>query len=334
MEKIMTIFTMLLLLSCAEKQGSEFMLHGATKEMENGTMLYLDNAFLREPMDSTIVQNNSFRFETALPEAPLLAVLRTKSWSHYRFLWLENNPMTFNGSASDFMAAQVTGSRSEDLNQQLSGKIDTLHGAERQKIEMEFAEKHPETIVSAYILSVYSKSWGREKTSELFEKFSIQNKASVYGRRIAEYLKLNRDANVGDQFADFVLPDEHGNLKKFSDVKAKAVLLEFWASWCGPCRSENPNLLKTYEQYKPKGFEVFAVSLDEDEHGWIKAIEEDKLPWHHASDLKGQESAPALIYGVNGIPDNFLIDHNGIIVGRNLRGDKLNEKLAEILSGD
>ena len=116
-----------------------------------------------------------------------------------------------------------------------------------------------------------------------------------------------------------------------SELNGKVILLEFWASWCGPCRQENPNLVKTYNIFNPKGFEIFAVSLDEDKESWLKAIQEDNLKWKHVSDLKGSRNEASLIYGINGIPDNFLISENGEIIGRNLRGDKLNQKLKEIL---
>ena len=142
---------------------------------------------------------------------------------------------------------------------------------------------------------------------------------------------MNKEPKIGEQFADFEMEDQNGNYKKLSNIKGKIVLLEFWASWCGPCLQENPNLVKTYKEYNPKGFEVFAVSLDSDKESWLKEIKKGNLIWEHVSDLKGSENEASLIYGINGIPDNFLIAENGEIIGRNLRGDKLNQKLREIL---
>ena len=157
----------------------------------------------------------------------------------------------------------------------------------------------------------------------------MENQNSAYGKKIANFIRLNKDPKIGEQFADFEMSDQNGKTKKLSDLKGKTILLEFWSSSCGPCRQENPNLVKTYKKFNPKGFEVFAVSLDEEKDSWVRAIEKDSLNWEHVSDLKGNDNEASLIYGVNGIPDNFLIDHNGIIIGRNLRGDKLNEKLEE-----
>jgi peroxiredoxin len=190
---------------------------------------------------------------------------------------------------------------------------------------------YPKSIVSTYILSVYSTTWGKEKTKELYEQLSIENKNSEFGKEIKRYVELNKEPKIGEQFVDFESEDQNGKLKKLSELKGKVVLLEFWASWCGPCRQENPNLVKTYENFNPKGFEIFAVSLDENKESWLKAIKEDNLNWEHVSDLKGTRNEASLIYGVNGIPDNFLIAENGEIIGRNLRGDKLNQKLKEIL---
>ena len=128
------------------------------------------------------------------------------------------------------------------------------------------------------------------------------------------------------------MKDTNGKARKLSDFNGKVVLLEFWASNCVPCRQENPNLVKTYEKYRPKGFEIFAVSQDITKTSWLKAIEKDKLPWLQVSDLKGRDNSASLIYGINAIPDNFLIDQNGIIIARYLRGEKLNDKLDELLN--
>ncbi len=131
---------------------------------------------------------------------------------------------------------------------------------------------------------------------------------------------------------DFEMEDPNGEIRKLSDFEGKLVLLEFWSSNCIPCRKENPNLVKTYEKFNPKGFEIFAVSQDIKKESWLKAIEKDSLPWIQVSDLKGHENSASLIYGVHAIPDNFLIDRNGIIIERDIRGERLNAKLKELLN--
>jgi len=309
----------------------EFSLSGSTFGIKNGTVLYLDDNLKIEPIDSAIVENNSFKIYTRLSSAPLKAVLRLKDDSQYRFLWLENNPMTFDATKTNFKNASITGSYSENLSQNLHKQIDNLPKNERQKLEIKFVENNPNSIVSAYVLSVYSAAWGKEKTKELFEQFSKENKNSEYGKKIVKYIELNKNPKIGEQFVDFEMSDPNGNSKRLSDYKGKFILLEFWASWCAPCRQENPNLVKTYEKFKQNGFEIFAVSLDDEKDRWLSAIKKDNLNWEHVSDLYGDDNKAALIYGISSIPNNFLIDKNGIIIACNLRGEKLNEKLAEIM---
>ncbi len=273
---------------------------------------------------------DSFIFKTKLSESPLQVILRTKDYSYYRFLWLENNSMKFDGAKTDFSNAIVTGSYEENLSQALSKETNSLPRDERIKKEIEFVNKNPNSIHSAYILSVYSRTWGKEKTKKLFDQFSSKNKNSEFGKSIAKYIELNRRPKIGEKYVDFEMADTKGKTKKLSDIKDKIVLLEFWASNCVPCRQENPNLVKTYKKYKSKGFEIFAVSEDIKRESWLKAIEKDELPWLHVSDLN-KDNLASNVYGVNAIPDNFLINKTGIIIGRNLRGERLNDKLKEIL---
>ncbi|MCG8804032.1 TlpA disulfide reductase family protein [Tenacibaculum finnmarkense] len=329
MKKIIFGIITLLAISCNEKKETKFSLNGTTKGIENGTILYLNIG--NKIIDSTKIENNTFVFNSKLPSSPLQIIIRKKDFSQFRYLWAENNPMTFDATKTDFRNAKITGSESENLNFSLNQKTDTLPRSERQKLEIEFVKNNPNSIISASMLSFYSTTWGKEKTKELYEQLSSENKNSKFGKEITEYIELNKEPKIGEKFADFESEDQNGKLIKLSELKGKAVLLEFWASWCGGCRQENPNLVKTYEKFNPKGFEILAVSLDEDKESWLKAIEKDRLNWEHVSDLKGQRNEASLIYGINGVPDNFLIAENGEIIGRNLRGDELNAKLKEIL---
>ena len=330
-----TIFGIILILfsSCNDKSSAEFSLKGKTRGIENGTMIYLDNADSQtiDLIDSTKVENNSFVFNTELPNSPLHVVLRTNDDSHYRFLWLENKSMTFDAMQNDFENAIVTGSKVEKLAQSLRKELENLSEENQRKKEIEFIKNHPNSIVSAETLSTYLTTFGKKETKELFDLFSEENKLSKYGKIISSYLEIKEQAEIGGQFIDFEMVDKNGELQKLSDLKGKIIFLDFWASWCAPCRKENPNLVKTYEKFKPKGFEIFAVSLDENKENWIKAIEKDKLNWYHVNDLKGNGNKASLIYGVEGIPDSFLIDQNGIIVARDLRGKELDKKLTELM---
>ncbi|MCC5923530.1 MAG: TlpA family protein disulfide reductase [Crocinitomicaceae bacterium] len=137
--------------------------------------------------------------------------------------------------------------------------------------------------------------------------------------------------NVEKSAPEIALRDPDGRTRKLSDLKGKYVLIDFWASWCNPCRMENPNVVRLYKQYQNKNFDIFSVSLDNDKNRWVKAIAADGLIWkNHVSDLKGWESAVVPLYGVKGIPHTVLIDPKGKIIETNLRGAKLEQKLKEL----
>jgi peroxiredoxin len=138
---------------------------------------------------------------------------------------------------------------------------------------------------------------------------------------------------IGQITPEIELPNPEGQVIKLSSLRGKYVLVDFWAKWCGPCRRENPNVVKAYQKYKDKGFEVYGVSLDRNKEDWVQAIQEDGLTWTQVSDLKYFESKAAADYNISAIPFSILVDPQGKIIAKNLRGAALNKKLEEVLGG-
>ncbi|MEZ4987675.1 MAG: TlpA disulfide reductase family protein [Saprospiraceae bacterium] len=151
---------------------------------------------------------------------------------------------------------------------------------------------------------------------------------------LAQQVKAQASFTVGGEAPDFSQNDPDGNPIQLSSLRGKLLLVDFWASWCGPCRRENPNVKRVYEAYKDKGFEILGVSLDSSRERWLGAIEQDGLPWLHVSDLKGWQNAVAKLYSVSSIPHTVLLDAEGRILARGLRGEQLEQKVAEILGAN
>lgn len=165
----------------------------------------------------------------------------------------------------------------------------------------------------------------------LAQKFVKELPNSKYTKKFADMINKKKNVGQGQVAPDFELATPTGEFIKLSSLRGKIVLLDFWASWCGPCRAENPNVVKIYNTYKSKGFEILGVSLDEDNADWEAAIKKDNLTWKHVSDLKGWESAVAKLYQVEGIPATFILDKEGKIVAKNLRGAELEAKVKSLL---
>lgn len=162
------------------------------------------------------------------------------------------------------------------------------------------------------------------------KRFEAENPNPRIAQAFIGYVKRIRGVAVGDEAPDFSLSDPEGKNISLSSLRGKYVLIDFWASWCGPCRMENPNVVRMYNKYKDKGFAIYGVSLDDNKSAWVGAIEKDKLTWTHGSELLKWNSPTAQAYGVNGIPATFLLDKEGKVIGKNLRGAVLERKLEEL----
>jgi peroxiredoxin len=198
-----------------------------------------------------------------------------------------------------------------------------------------YVHNNPASPMALFAIKQYSGPFIDPVTIEpLYNALSEKNKNTAAGKELYNKLLVAKRTAIGKKAPVITQKDTLGNTVSLSDFRGKYVLLEFWASWCKPCREENPNLLKTYTAFRSKGFEVFGVSVDESRKSWINAINKDGLTWKNTGDLLGMETNPAaLAYGVQAIPNNYLIDPAGKIIASNLRGDQLAKKLEEVMGG-
>ncbi|WP_026464588.1 TlpA disulfide reductase family protein [Adhaeribacter aquaticus] len=228
-----------------------------------------------------------------------------------------------------FVAAQTAGQ--QDSLQILQEKFMGLQEKNNNEIKS-FIRSNPKSVVSAFAtLNVLNPEADFEFADSMAVAFEKNVPQSQFTKTLVGKLESLRTLSVGKKAPDISLPTPTGDKVSLSSLRGKYVLIDFWASWCGPCRQENPNVVRMYNQYKPKGFEIFGVSLDESKDKWVKAIATDKLTWPHVSDLKGWQSSAAVMYNIQAIPQTILLDKEGVIIAKNLRGKELENKLASLL---
>lgn len=196
-----------------------------------------------------------------------------------------------------------------------------------------FVENNPTSFLSLIVLEELADAEfiPSEEVESLFLKLTEKVRETETGKEFARRIMIAKATEIGKPAINFTQTDTLGNPVSLTDFRGKYVLLDFWASWCGPCRRENPNIVEAFHKYKDKGFTVLGVSLDDDKQEWMDGIHKDQLCWTQVSDLKMFDNEVAKLYDIRAIPQNFLIDPNGIIVAKDIRGEALHEKLAEIL---
>jgi peroxiredoxin len=219
-----------------------------------------------------------------------------------------------------------------DFMDRMNTEFRRLHEERRAK-QQQFVRDNPNSFFAIVAISEsVSSDFNADEIEELFLLINPKLRDTESGKAFAQRIEAAKTIAIGKPAPDFTQNDPNGNPISLSDFQGKYVLLEFWASWCGPCRQENPNLVKAYAAYKNKGFEILGVSLDETKRAedWTNAIEKDGLTWAQVSDLKGWNNAVARMYGVRAVPQNFLLDSQGIIIAQNLKGDELQNFLKEL----
>lgn len=348
-----------LLFTTSAATSQNFKVEGTCEGIADGTWLYLRAASPESKLDSSKVVGGRFFFSGNTESEITEVIIHMADYSNYVFFWLESKPMSITLKNGEFKKAIITGSDTQTENEKMVKLKEPINRREdslsmllsktsnlqiRKDIQKEmravkddeyffylrYVQQNPNSLNVAKHIDIYASTWGKEKTVKLYKYLSPAMKNTRYGQNIFDFITLNRVIEIGKRFVDFEQANVSGQNVRLSQILGKYTLLEFWASWCAPCREENPSLVETYNQFKDRGFVILGVSADDDKERWLKAVKDDQLTWENVSDLKGDKNKASLMYGIHGYPSNYLIDESGIIIATNLRGDALRKKLEEL----
>ena len=338
-----------------------FTINGSIKGIPENTTIQLKNEDLVIPLlASGPVKQGNFNLKGNVEE-PNIYLLTYAGNKQRLTIFMDNSNITIKGSADSLSKAIVTGSPSNDqfneFNNEFNPLFDKLtkiakHINEgkpdpgnqmrkdyqntivimQQKTD-KFLTKYPSSPVSPFVALVMTQLNTDVKiTEKRYNALAPEVQTSYYGKILDKSIADGKIGTVGSDAIDFVQNDTSGKPVSLSSFRGKYVLLDFWASWCKPCRLENPNVVRAYNEFKSKNFTVLGVSLDRSREPWLKAIKDDGLIWTQVSDLKFWSNEAAVKYKIEVIPTNFLLDPNGKIIGRDLRGEELLKTLNSLMN--
>ena len=348
-------------------QNPGYVVSGTVEGVPDGTKVYIaemQGYFSFVPSDSTLVKNGRYEMKGQQKQPVLrfvMAVVDKSDPLMAQFI-LENTHITIN-LTKDPKTTVVIGGRDnelwaefnkkeEDYNSKVEPTWKIANDSTKTQVERDIAQKkldefnklqnakHTQFLVdnipsgvSSILLGYYYTQLDEPTLTKILALMKEKCPNDEVYREIVKEREITKKTGVGAQYTDIALNTPEGKLIKVSDFvgKNKVTMIDFWASWCGPCRQEMPNVIKAYNEYKEKGFAVVGVSLDNNKKAWKEAIQKLGIPWPQMSDLKGWQSAGAALYNVRSIPATILIDQKGKIIAKDLRGEELEIKLKEIL---